>query len=149
MPTSTTAASVSTRRVTTTMYIGAALSALLAALTFLDQVAVDGITDVLWDEYPDYTSDEIATEAGATAAALYALAALGVACWLWLAAATRRRWHRTRLASAIVFGLAFVASLSVAYVPLPNYLATAQWLPLLAGLIAITLLWRSTVSAKQ
>lgn len=148
MPTSTTAASVSTRRATTTMYIGAALSALLAALTFLDQVAVDGITDVLWDEYPDYTSDEIATEAGATAAALYVLAALGVACWLWLAAATRRRWHRARLASAIVFGLAFVTSLSVAYVPLPNYLATAQWLPPVVGAVALALLWKGDTRAE-
>jgi len=148
MPTSTTAASVSTRRVTTTMYIGAALSALLAALTFLDQVAVDGITDVLWDEYPDYTSDEIATEAGATAAALYVLAALGVACWLWLAAATRRRWHRARLASAIAFGLAFVTSLSVAYVPLPNYLATAQWLPPVVGAVALALLWKGDTRAE-
>lgn len=142
MQTSTKPAPVSTHPATTTaLYIGAALSALLAALTFLDQVAFDGITDTYWDKYPDYTSSEIATEAGATAAALYVLAGLGIVCWLWLAICTVRGWRRTRLFSTIVFGLAFVASLSMSYVPMPGYLAGAQWLPLLVGLVAIVLMW--------
>lgn len=139
--TTTTPTTEATGRATTTMYVGAALSVLLAALTFVDQVAVDGITDALWDKYPDYTSGEIATDAGATAAALYVLAGLGLVCWLLLATATRRGWRRTRLTAAIVFGLALVASLSMAYAPMPGYLATAHWLPCVAGIVALVMLW--------
>ena len=134
----------SARRAITTMYVGLVVSALLAVLTFVDQVAVGDITDALWDEYPDYTGGEIDTEAGAAAAALYVLAALGIVCWLWLATATRRGWGRTRLISTIVFVLAVVGSMSMAYVPLPGYLATAHWLPCVVGLVALVMLWIPT-----
>ncbi|MDN5852644.1 MAG: hypothetical protein L0K86_07325 [Actinomycetia bacterium] len=77
------------------------------------------------------------------------IAALGIACWLSLAVATGRRWRRARLASTIVFGLAFVASLSMAYVPMPGYLAAAQWLPLAAGLVAIVVLGMPAANARR
>ena len=149
MQTSTMSAPTATHRTTMTMYVGAALSALLGVLTFVDQAVVDGISDKLWNKYPDYTSAEIATEAGATAAALYVVAVLGIACWLWLATATRRGWRRTRLTATIVFGLAVVAALSMSYVPMPGYLATAQWLPCVAGVAAIVLLWKGNSSVER
>ncbi|UYM04339.1 hypothetical protein [Solicola gregarius] len=131
----------STRRATTTMYVGLALSALLAGLTVVDQATVGGITDEMWKEYPDYTAGEVDTEAGATAAALYVLAGLGIACWSWLAVATRRGWRHTRWVATTVLALALVASASMSYVPMPSYLASAMWLPCIAGIVALTMLW--------
>ena len=139
----TTRAPGATNRAAVTMYAGLALSALLAVLTFVDQIAIDGISDAMWAEYPDYTSGEISTEAGATAAGLYVIAGLGIACWLWLASATRRDWRRIRWVSGTVFTLALIAAMSMSYVPMPGYLATAMWLPCVAGVVALAQLWMS------
>lgn len=130
-----------TRQAITAMYAGIACSVLLAAAALLDQTTVGGISDRLWDAYPDYTAEEIATEESATATYLYVLSALGVACWLWMAAATRRGWRGARVTSTVLLALGLCVASVNGYVPMPAWLALCVWLPCVAGAVAVALLW--------
>lgn len=138
-PHSTTPTSV--RRAVIAMYVGIACSIALAVATLIDQTVVGGITDEMWQAYPDYTADEVRTEETATAAYLFATAGLGVVCWLWMIRAAHRAHRGARWVASTICFVAVCLAATNGSIPMPEFLISAAWLPCLAGLVAVALLW--------
>jgi hypothetical protein len=99
----------------------------------------------LHDVYAGYVTNP--PEAGAVAAYLFTLGALGVVGWLWMLWAVRRQKRWARLVATVLFLVAGVVALADLTVTeygqtiLPIQIGLAGLLPSLAGLVAVVLLW--------
>ena len=128
---------------------GLALTIVATALPFADRAGSSGLTGHLRAGYPAYSTERIDAAVDTYLIYLSIIGALGVACWLgtiW-AVRARKAWAR---------GVATTVSLAATTVALTGLLvrdtsgdtglpALVGWtgmLPCLAGLVAVSLLWR-------
>jgi hypothetical protein len=131
------------------MYAGLALTVAALIVPLADHATGNVLADHIRAGYPGYTQARIDTAVTTYLVYLSVVGALGIACWLAMIRAVKagKRWARGA-ATAI-----FVAGTGVALVDLlvrdtsgdtglPPLLGWAGILPCLAGLLAVTLLWR-------
>jgi hypothetical protein len=136
----------SARRAVVVMYAGLALTVVAMVIPIVDQASTDSLSRHLQDVYAGYSVDPPATSA--VVAYLLTIGGLGVATWLWMAWAVRRRkrWVRPAATALLVLasGLALLDLTVQEYgrTILPTQVGLLGLLPCLAGLAAVTLLWR-------
>ncbi|MEO9329469.1 hypothetical protein [Gordonia aurantiaca] len=143
--------SANTRTAVGLMYVGAALTALVAIIPF-------GMRDTLAEHvrhgYPDYTAAEIDTAVTAYLSILAILGAVGVAAWLTSAWLVRRGTRHARIVVSPTFGAAVLVTATLVFirdtsgeVGLAPAVGWMQLVPCVVGLIAVTLLWRGGATA--
>lgn len=133
----------SVRHAVTAMRAGAALTVAAAIVTVLDQ---GGLARGLQAAYPadpgkvDMAKSSILTY-------LFALAAIGVVLWLWLARASGKGRPWSRVVATAVFAAGTALSAYHFTQPHPVLVTIAGLVPCAAGLVAITFLWQRGSSA--
>ena len=141
----------STRPVVATMYAGLTLTVLAAIAPYIDRATSDTLGDHIRAGYPAYSQARIGTAETTYLVYLSAVGILGVAGWLWSAHAlnTGRRWARTAATALFVLGTGVaLTDLLIrdtsGQTGLPPLLGWVGVLPCIPGLVAVTLLWRSS-----
>jgi hypothetical protein len=136
----------SARRAVVAMCTGLALTIVATLVPIIDQASSDELARHLHDVYAGYNVDVPPTSA--VLAYLVTIGALGIMAWLWMlwAVTKQKRWARPAATAIFVLasGLA-VANLTVreyGQTILPTQVGLVGLLPCLAGLAAVTLLWR-------
>lgn len=131
------------------MYAGLVLTLGALAVPLVDHVTGNMLADHIRDGYPGYTQARIDTAATTYLIYLSVVGALGIICWLWMIGAVKagKRWARG--AATTIFVLATGIALTDLLIRdtsgdtgLPPLLGWVGLLPCLAGLLAVTLLWR-------
>lgn len=135
----------SARHAMVAMYTGLVLTVLAMLALVYDLASTGVLAQHLRDVYAGYVTNP--PEAGAVAAYLFTLGALGVVGWLWMLWAVRRQKRWARLVATVLFLVAGVVALADLTVTeygqtiLPIQIGLAGLLPSLAGLVAVVLLW--------
>ncbi|GAA3509566.1 hypothetical protein [Georgenia daeguensis] len=131
------------------MYVGLALTVVAAITPYIDRATGNLLATHLRAGYPSYTQDRVDSAVTTWLVYLSVLGALGLITWLvtiW-AVRTDRRWARpvTTLVLALGLGVGLFNLLvtdTSGDTGLPLLLGSVGMLPSLAGLLAVTLLWR-------
>jgi hypothetical protein len=132
------------------MYAGLLLTIAAAAAPYVDRATGHLLADHLRHGYPEYTRAELDTAVSTWVAILTVVGVLGVVGWVGTIWAVRagKRW--ARWAASALFGLGTSLALTAALVRdtsgevgLAPQLGVLGVLPCLAGLLAVTALWRS------
>jgi len=131
------------------MYAGLGLTAAAMIVLYVDHATGNALADHIRAGYPSYTQARIDSAATTYLVYLSVVGALGIICWLaaiWAVKAGKRwaRWAATAL-FALGTGIALLDLLvkdTSGDTGLPPLLGWAGMLPCLAGLLAVTLLWR-------
>ncbi|MDA8368280.1 MAG: hypothetical protein M0026_00215 [Nocardiopsaceae bacterium] len=134
------------------MYAGLGLTVVAMVVPFTANVLADHI----WAGYPDYTQAQVDSAVTTWLVLLSVVGALGISCWLWtIWAVTAGKWW-ARLAATAMFALGTGTALTALLVKdtsgdtgLPLLLGGVGMLPCLAGLIAVTLLWRGSWPVRR
>ncbi len=131
------------------MYAGLGLTVVATVVLYVDRFTGTMLADHIRAGYPTYSQDRIDTAVLTYLIYLSVLGAVGVTCWLLAIRAVRagKRWARS--AATVVFALGAGIALFNLLVRdtsgdtgLPPLLGGVGMLPALAGLLAVTLLWR-------
>ena len=131
------------------MYAGLGLTAVAMIVPYVDHATANVLADHIRSGYPTYTQTRIDSAATTYLVYLSVVGALGIICWLWAVRAVKagKRWARG--AATAMFALGTGIALTDLLVKdtsgdtgLPPLLGWAGMLPCLAGLLAVTLLWR-------
>jgi hypothetical protein len=137
------------RSVVAAMFGGLGLTVVALIVPYLDHATANILASHIRDGYPTYTQARIDSDATIYLVYLSVVGALGIACWLWTirAVTAGKRWARAASTAAFTVGTA-VALVDLLIkdtsgsTGLPPMLGWAGMLPCLAGLLAVTLLWR-------
>jgi hypothetical protein len=133
------------------MYAGLGLTVIAMIIPYVDHATANVLAGHIGAGYPTYSKPR--TDAAVTAYLVYlsGVGALGIICWLatiW-AVKAGKRW--TRGAATAMFGLGIGIALIDLLVRdtsgdtgLPPLLGWVGVLPCLAGLLAVTLLWKKS-----
>ena len=132
-----------------TMYAGLGLTVAATIVPYVDHATANVLASHIRAGYPAYTQARIDSAVTTYLAYLSVLGALGVICWLaaiW-AVKAGKRWARGAATAmfALGTGIAVIDLLikdTSGDTGLPPLLGWAGMLPCLAGLLAVTLLWR-------
>ncbi|GAA1982749.1 hypothetical protein [Amycolatopsis minnesotensis] len=136
----------SVRHAITAMRAGAVLTVAAAIVAVLDQATGDGLTRRLQAAYPadpgkvDMAKSSILTY-------LFALAAVGVVLWLWLARASGKGRPWSRVVATVVFVAGTALSAYHFTQPHPMLVTVVGLVPCVAGLAAVAFLWQRGSSA--
>ena len=131
------------------MYAGLALTVVTLAVTYIDQATANELADHIRAGYPTYSEARIDSATTTYLVYVSIIGALGVISWLWAIWTVNggKRWARG--ATTAMFALGTGISLFDLLVRdtsgdtgLPPLLGWIGMLPCLAGLLAVTLLWR-------
>lgn len=131
------------------MYAGLGLTLVAIIVPYVDHATANVLADHIRAGYPEYTQAHIDSAVTTYLVYLSVVGALGIICWLWTIRAVKagKRWARG--AATAVFALGTGIALTDLLVKdtsgdtgLPPLLGWAGMLPCLAGLLAVTLLWR-------
>ncbi len=131
------------------MYAGLALTVVTLVVTYIDHATANDLADHIRAGYPTYSPGHIHTAATTYLVYLSIIGALGVISWLWTIRTVNggKRWARG--ATTAMFALGTGISLFDLLVRdtsgdtgLSPLLGWIGMLPCLAGLSAVTLLWR-------
>ena len=131
------------------MYAGLGLAVVALIVPYVDHATANTLAGHIRVGYPTYTQARIDTAVTTYLVYLSVVGALGIICWLWTIWAIKagKRWARG-IATAL-FALGTAIALTDLLVKdtsgdtgLPPLLGWAGMLPCLAGLLAVTLLWR-------
>jgi hypothetical protein len=138
------------------MYAGLGLTVVAMIVPYIDLASGKRLAGHIRDGYPTYAQDRIDTAVMTYLIYLSVLGAVGVICWfcaIW-AVRTGKRWARG--VAALVFALGAGIALFNLLVKdtsgdtgLPPLLGWVGMLPCLAGLLAVTLLWRRSPATSQ
>ena len=131
------------------MYAGLALTVVTLIVPYIDHATANVLADHIRAGYPTYTQARIDSAVTTYLVYLSVLGALGIICWLaaiW-AVKAGKRWARGAATAmfALGTGIAVIDLLvkdTSGDTGLPPLLGWAGMLPCLAGLLAVTLLWR-------
>jgi len=131
------------------MYAGLGLTVAAMIITYVDHATANMLAGHIRDGYPAYTQARIDSAVTTYLVYLSIIGALGIICWvgtIW-AIKAGKRWARgvATAVSALGTGIALIDLLvkdTSGQTGLPPLLGWAGVLPCLAGLVAITLLWR-------
>ena len=131
------------------MYTGLGLAVVALIVPYVDHATANVLAGHIRDGYPTYTQARIDSAVTTYLVYLSVVGALGITCWLWTIWAVKagKRWARG--ASTALFALGTAIALTDLLIKdtsgdtgLPPLLGWAGVLPCLAGLLAVTLLWR-------
>ncbi len=131
------------------MYAGLGLTLAAMTVLYVDHATANVLAGHIRDGYPAYTQARINAAVTTYLIYLSVAGALGVICWLaaiW-AVKAGKRWARAAATTlfALGTGIALIDLLvkdTSGDTGLPPLLGWAGMLPCLAGLLAVTLLWR-------
>jgi hypothetical protein len=139
------------RAATAAKYTGLALTGLATMVPLVDHATANVLADHIRAGYPSYSAARIDSAATTYLIYLSALGAIGIGSWVWSirAVKAKRRWARETvtaifvLATAIaLFGL--MIKDTSGDTGLPPLLGGVGLLPCVAGLLAVSLLWRKS-----
>jgi hypothetical protein len=132
------------------MYAGLGLTVVALAVPYADHATANVLADHIRAGYPGYSQARIDSAVTTYLIYLSVVAALGIVCWFWAIRAVKagKRWARGAATAMFALGTAIaVTNLLIrdtsGDIGLPALLGWAGTLPCLAGLLAVTLLWRS------
>lgn len=137
------------RRAIATMYAGLVLTGGALIALYVDHATANKLADHIRAGYPTYSQPRIDTAVTTYLVYLSVIGALGIICWLWTIWALKagKRW--TRAIATAMFALGTGTALfdllikdTSGQTGLPPLLGWTGMLPCLAGLLAVTLLWR-------
>jgi len=131
------------------MYAGLGLTVVAMLVPYVDHATANVLAGHIRAGYPAYTQARIDSAVTIYLVYLSALGALGVICWLAAIRAVKagKRWARGAATAMFALGTG-IAMLDLLIkdtsgdTGLPPLLGWAGMLPCLAGLLAVTLLWR-------
>jgi hypothetical protein len=131
------------------MYAGLALTVAALTVAFVDHATGNVLASHIRAGYPTYTPARIGTAVTTWLVYLSVVGAVGILCWSWTIWAVKagKRWARGAATAIFVLGTG-IAVLDLLIkdtsgdTGLPPLLGWAGMLPCLAGLLAVTLLWR-------
>jgi hypothetical protein len=132
------------------MYAGLGLTVLATAAPYADLADSHLLADHVRAGYPMYSQARIDSAVTTYLVLLSVVGALGVLAWLWSIRVVRvgKRWARP--AATVMFALGAIAGLTGLLAKdtsgaagLPAELGWAGMAPCLAGVLAVTLLWRA------
>ncbi len=138
------------------MYAGLGLTVAALIVAYVDHATVNMLAAHLRVGYPTYSRARIDSAVTTYLVYLSVLGALGTICWLAaiLAVKAGQRWARG--AATVMFVLGTGIALTDLLIKdtsgdtgLPPLLGWAGMLPCLAGLVAVTLLWKTRRSARR
>jgi hypothetical protein len=131
------------------MYAGLGLAVVTVIVPYVDHATANMLADHIRDGYPTYTQARIDSAVTTYLVYLSVVGALGIICWLWAIWAVKagKRWARGAATAMLTHGtgIALIDLLvkdTSKDTGLPPLLGWAGLLPCLAGLLAVTLLWR-------
>lgn len=134
------------RSTVVTLYAGLVLTVVAAVVPFIDRTL---LADHVRAGYPTFTQDRIDAAVAAWLAILAVVGALGALCWLAAIWAVRagKRWARWGATALFAIGTTIALTLllikdSSGDTGLPPLLGWMWIIPCLAGLLAVTSLWR-------
>ena len=131
------------------MCAGLGLTVAAMIVPYVDHATANMLAGHIRAGYPTYTQARIDSAVTTYLVYLSIVGALGIICWLWAVWAVRagKRWARG--AATAMFALGTGIALFDLLVKdtsgdtgLPPLLGWAGMLPCLAGIVAVTLLWR-------
>jgi hypothetical protein len=137
------------RRLLAVMRIGLALTVIAAVYPFVDRATTHLLADHIRAGYPSYPQTRVDSAVTTYLILLSVIGALGVLAWLWMIRAVKvgKRWARP--AATVMFLLGTSVELTGLLTKdtsgdtgLPPTLGWIGMVPCLAGLLAVTLLWR-------
>lgn len=136
------------------MYGGLALTVLTLAVPYVDRATTNVLAAHIRSGYPDYGAARVAEAVTLRLTYLTVLGVLGAVTWLVLARATRRGrpWAR-RAAPVLLLAGGGVALFNLLVrdtsgdTGLPPLLGLTGLLPVVAGVVAVVLLWRPSPPA--
>lgn len=131
------------------MYAGLGLTVVAMIVPYVDHATANMLAGHIRAGYPAYTQARIDSAVTTYLVYLSVVGALGIICWLWTIWAVKagKRWARGAATAmfALGTGIALIDLLvkdTSGDTGLPPLLGWAGMLPCLAGLLAVTLLWR-------
>lgn len=132
------------------LYAGLALTLASAIAPYLDRVTGGVLAAHIRDGYPTYTQQRVDSAVTTWLVILSVVGALGIAGWIWTIWAVRvdMAWARWAATALLAFGTSLTLTVvllkdtsgEVGLAPLLGWITV---LPVLAGLGAVTMLWRS------
>jgi hypothetical protein len=138
------------------MYAGLGLTVVAMLVPYIDRATGNMLADHIGAGYPTYTQGRIDTAVMAYLIYLSVVGALGIICWFCVIRAVRtgKRWARSvaTVVLALGVGIALFNLLvkdTSGDTGLPSLLGWVGMLPCLAGLLAVTLLWRGSRPASR
>lgn len=130
------------------LYVGLALTVVTAVVPFVDHFAGNMLAAHIRAGYPEYSDARIATAATTYLVILTSIGVIGTACWIVSIWATGRgKWWAPWIAAAILILAAIVAATGLLIrdtsgdTGLPPLLGWVGVLPVIAGAVAVTLLF--------
>lgn len=131
------------------MYTGLALTVAAVAVPYVDHATANVLASHVRAGYPSYPPARIDSAVTSYLIYLSVAGALGIACWLALIRAVKAGQRWAPAAATVAFALGTSIALTNLLVRdtsggtgLPPLLGWAGMLPCLAGLVAVTLLWK-------
>jgi hypothetical protein len=131
------------------MYTGLGLTVAALIVLYVDHATANTLASHIRAGYPTYTQARINAAVTTYLVYLSVVGALGIACWLGAIRAVKagKRWARAAatMMFALGTGIALIDLLirdTSGETGLPPLLGWAGMVPCLAGLVAVTLLWR-------
>ena len=131
------------------MYAGLGLTIAAMTVLYVDHATANVLAGHIRAGYPGYTRARIDSAVTIYLVYLSVVGALGIICWLWTIWAVKAGKRRARGAATAMFvlgtGIALIDLLvkdTSGETGLPPLLGWAGLVPCLAGLLAVTLLWR-------
>jgi hypothetical protein len=138
------------------MYAGLGLTIAAMTVPYIDHATANVLAGHIRAGYPAYTQARVNSAVTTYLVYLSIVGALGILCWLWTIWAVKagKRWARGAATTmfALGTGIALLDLLikdSSGDTGLPPLLGWAGLLPCLAGLMAVTLLWRRHPPARR
>jgi hypothetical protein len=145
-----------TRSALGTMYVGLGLTVVALIVPYVDHATGNSLADHIRAGYPTYTQSRIDSAVTVYLIYLSVVGAAGVACWLWMIWAVKagKRWARGIAAAIFMLatGIALfdlVVKDTSGYTGLPAWLGWTGMLPSIAGLLAVTMLWRTSAQSRS
>jgi hypothetical protein len=133
------------------MYAGLALTVVAMIVPHVDHATANVLADHIRAGYPAYTPARIDTAVTTYLVYLSVIGALGIICWLSTSRAVKagKRWARAAATAMFALGTGIalfdlIVKDTSGDTGLPPLLGWVGMLPSLAGLLAVTLLWRKS-----
>lgn len=133
------------------MYAGLALTLVALTVLYIDHATANVLADHIRAGYPTYSQSHIDTAATTYLIYLSIIGALGAICWFWIIRTVNagKRWARGAAIAMFVLGTGIalfdlLVKDTSGDTGLPPLLGWVGMLPCLAGLLAVTLLWRKS-----
>lgn len=138
------------RSVLGAMYAGLALTVIATIAPLVDRATGNVLAGHIQSGYPGYTQEQIDTAVLTYLVSLSIIGVLGIMCWFFAIQAVRkrRRWARSAATLVLVVGASvglfgLLVRDTSGDTGLPASLGWLGMLPSLAGVVAVSLLWRA------